>query len=423
MVHLTLDRPYTVHARSTDRSGSALTTPSQYKLVLRDPITCNDDKYMVATLISAKVPSTFYQIDGKNNTFTVGFNRTRFSMFAQYADIPLQDADAGKTERADYLVEVTVKIQKGNYNIEELLAEIKTKLNDACTEFDSAVTPIRTFFRSDDVDSDLWKDDFADSMGDDWLTGWTKDYVYSTPQFDWSYNKQLNKVKLFRTDHAGKMALGKFDFTTTGVKLAMALGFNHVTAQQMKLLNATDSSTVENSVHHRETGASVTEYYDFPFPRTAGSPHAIYSLNCVNMFGNDSVYVHIANLPSNAYTTLTQASTTVMAVIPMYAGSSSENFHTPSNPTSTNIGSMVVSELDIKMTDAMGQAIDFNGVEHEFQLLFEVFEKGTRADKPDDPNYLNMNARNAFANLHPHAFQRHSAPMPTATLPNFVKRR
>jgi hypothetical protein len=420
MVHLTLDRPYTVHARSTDRSGSALTTPSQYKLVLRDPITCNDDKYMVATLISAKVPSTFYQIDGKNNTFTVGFNRTRFSMFAQYADIPLQDADAGKTERADYLVEVTVKIQKGNYNIEELLAEIKTKLNDACTE--SAETEdFRTFLRSDDTTSSLYVEDHADGGGDN--PAYTKDYVYSTPQFDWSYSKQLNKVKLFRTDIGGKMALGKFDFTTTGVKLAIALGFNHVTAQQMKLLNATDSSTVENSVHYRETDASVTEYYDFSFPRTAGSPHAIYSLNCVNMFGNDSVYVHIANLPSNAYTTLTQASTTVMAVIPMYAGSSSENFHTPSNPTSTNIGSMVVSELDIKMTDAMGQAIDFNGVEHEFQLLFEVFEKGTRADKPDDPNYLNTNARNAFANLHPHAFQRHSAPMPTATLPDFVKRR
>ena len=160
MVHLTLDRPYTVHARSTDRSGSALTTPSQYKLVLRDPITCNDDKYMVATLISAKVPSTFYQIDGKNNTFTVGFNRTRFSMFAQYADIPLQDADAGKTERADYLVEVTVKIQKGNYNIEELLAEIKTKLNDACTE--SAETEdFRTFLRSDDTTSSLYVEDHA----------------------------------------------------------------------------------------------------------------------------------------------------------------------------------------------------------------------------------------------------------------------
>ena len=96
MVHLTLDRPYTVHARSIDRSGSEL-TPSQYKLVLRDAITCDDDKYMVATLISAKVPSTFYQIDSRNNRLTVTFNDSTHSIISKYLDLSVVDPIGGKT--------------------------------------------------------------------------------------------------------------------------------------------------------------------------------------------------------------------------------------------------------------------------------------------------------------------------------------
>ena len=418
MVKLTLDRPYTVHARSLDRTGSEL-TPSQYKLVLRDSITCADSMYMIATMISAKVPSTFYQIDSKNNKFTVGFNRSTFSLFAKYTDLAVVDPIAGKTTRADYERELTITIQKGNYDIESLLAEIKKKLNTACTDA-HATEPFRTFMRSNTLSSDLAKDDIADSgVADD-----SKPHRISAPQFHYEYNKHLNKVRLYRTDPGGRMALGKFDIQTQGVKLGMALGFNHITAQQLKLLAGADpkqTTSTENSVHFRET--TDTEWYDFTIPNkdsptvTVGGTvlntygHAIYSQNCVNMFANDSVYIHINNLPSNAYTTLSGTSSTVMAVIPMYSGSSSENFHTPSNPTSTNIGSMTVSELDIKVTDAMGQLIDFNGVEHEFQLLFEAFENGTRSDKPDDPNYGAMNFRNAFSNIHTNASQRHAAPI------------
>ena len=411
MVHLTLDRPYTVHARSIDRSGSEL-TPSQYKLVLRDPITCDDSKYMIATLISAKIPSTFYQIDSKNNQFTVTFNEPTHSIIAKHLDVGVVDPIGGKSTRAEYKREITVTIQKGNYNIEDLLAEIKTKLNTACTTAHTTEN-FRTFMRSNTVTDTVAVEDIADSqVADD-----SKPYRDTAPQFDWTYNKHLNKMKLYRTDAGGKMVLGKFDVKTNGVKLGMALGFNHVSAQQIKMLGATGNNTTsrELSVHYRELPDTTTEYYDFAFPRTVGSPHAVYSLNCVNMFANDDVYLHISNLPSNAFTTLSQASTTVMGVIPMYSGSNSENFHTPSNPTSTNIGSMIVSELDIKMTDAMGQLVDFNGGEHSFQLLFEAFENGTRSDKPDDPNYTQKNIRNAFENIHRHAAQRHAAPIHTAT--------
>ena len=411
MVHLTLDRSYTVHARSIDRSGSEL-TPSQYKLVLRDAITCDDDKYMVATLISAKVPSTFYQIDSRNNRLTVTFNDSTHSIISKYLDIGVVDPIGGKTTRVEYKREVVATIQKGNYDIESLLTEIAAKLNAACTSAHATET-FRTFMRSNTVADAEAVQDIADSgVADD-----GKPYRDIAPQFDWEYNKHLNKVRLYRTDAGGKMALGKFDVKVSGVKLGMCLGFNHVSAQQIKMLGAVGDNTTstELSVHYRELPDSTTEYNDFVFSRTVGSPHAIYSVNCVNMYASDDVYVHLSNFPSNAFTTLAQASTTVMAVIPMYSGSGAESFHTPSNPTSTNIGSMIVSELDVKMTDAMGQLIDFNGVEHSFQLLFECFEKGTRSDRPSDPNYSTVNIRNAFENIHRHAAQRHAAPIATAT--------
>jgi len=267
--------------------------------------------------------------------------------------------------------------------------------------------------RSNTLSDTVAVEDIADSG----VAADGKAYRDTAPQFDWEYNKHLNKMKLYRTDAGGKMVLGKFDMRCNGVKLSMALGFNHVSAQQIKLLGASSNTTTstELSVHYRELADTTGFYNDMPFARTTGSPHAIYSLNAVNMFANDSVYIHISNLPANAFTTLAQASTTVMAVIPMYSGSSSENFHTPSNPTSTNIGSMLVSELDVKMTDAAGALIDFNGVEHEFQLLFECFDKGTRSDKPPNANYMQLNTRNAFANIHPHAEQRHAAPRSTPT--------
>ena len=86
-----MDKPYTVHARSIDRNGTGQ-SPSNYKLSLRNAIKCNDDHYIRASsLVSAKVPSTFYQIDSKNNTLKVGFNRSTFTVLQPYLDLPLQD--------------------------------------------------------------------------------------------------------------------------------------------------------------------------------------------------------------------------------------------------------------------------------------------------------------------------------------------
>ena len=128
--------------------------------------------------------------------------------------------------------------------------------------------------------------------------------------------------------------------------------------------------------------------------------HAVLPINAVNMFANDTVYMRFPNLPSNAYETLYGGQTNVMAVIPLTSGNNAENFHVPSQPTSTNIGKMGVSELDVRITDAMGAEVDFNGGEHEFQLVFECFDEGTRSNKPPDGGYADLNIRKAFANLH-----------------------
>jgi hypothetical protein len=407
MVNLTLDKPYTVHARSIDRMGEGH-TPGAYKLVLRDPITCSSTQYMKATLVSAKIPSTFYQIDRRNNTFTVGFSRSSFAIYAQYIDLAVVSPEASRPNRGDYEREVAVTILQGNYNIEELLTEVKTKLNAACTDAHAA-EPFRTFKRSNDTTSTLFAEDTTDAgEGSSAIP-----HVVSAPQYDWEYSKTLNKMRLYLVDAGGKMALGKWDIQTMGVKLGMALGFNHVSAQMLKQydLPASVKTSVENSVHYRET--TLTEFNDFTILTPTSSVaygHTVNSVNCVNMFANDSVYIRITNLPSNAYETLYGAQTNVMAVIPMYSGSASENFHSPSNPTSTNIGSMGVSELDIKMTDAMGVEIDFNGVEHDLQLVFEAFANGTRADKPPDANWAEKNARSTFASAHRDVSRRHAAP-------------
>jgi hypothetical protein len=106
----------------------------------------------------------------------------------------------------------------------------------------------RTFFRSQDTTSQIYKDDLAEA-GAGVADSYTKDYVVSTPQFDWYYSIGLNKIRLFRSDTGGKMVLGKFDIQTGGVKLGMALGFNHITAQQLRdlKLDASVKTSVENS--------------------------------------------------------------------------------------------------------------------------------------------------------------------------------
>ena len=88
MVRLTLNKPYTLHARSIGRITG---TPSDYKLNLKDPIMCDDDHHIKATFVSCTMPSTFYQIDAKNNQFTVRFNQPTFTEFDIYKGIALQD--------------------------------------------------------------------------------------------------------------------------------------------------------------------------------------------------------------------------------------------------------------------------------------------------------------------------------------------
>ena len=420
MVKITLEKAYTVHARSLDRNGEN-DTSSRFSLTLHDPITCANDQYMKCSLISAKIPSTFYQINSNNRKFKVHFNLTDLHFYSNYASIdvinPLKDEDGNdRTSRSQYQRTVEVTITKGNYSIEELLTELKTKLNSACATAHTNET-FYTFMRTNPavaktVDDTEASEDLADSGIDS-----ADDYhIIVAPHFDTSYDSKLNKVRIFRDDAGGRMMLGKFKFECSGVKLAFALGLEHVTTQLLKQLHITNANvqtTSELSYHYRES--SQTEYNDLTVERPTGDENtkhgtALYSPNCVNMYANDTVYLRCHSLPSNSYETLSGGQTNVMAVIPMMSGSASENFYTPSSPVSTVIGSHSVSSLDMSMTDAFGHTIDLNGSEVEFSLLFECFEHGTRDNKPPDPNYSFANTMNAFANVHHGTEQRHPAP-------------
>ena len=203
MVQLVVDKPYTVHCRSLDRVGNGQ-TPSSYTLNLRDPIKCADDHYIRCTLVSCRMPSTFYQVDKFNQEFTVKFNQMDFGIYKQYSSIPVATGDQidDKADRADYGREVTVTIKKGNYNITELMNEVRDKLNAACTAA-HATKPIRTFLRGPVTTNTLFIQDKADSTDNTIV----KPHIDTAPQFQWYYDKALSKIQLMRTDNGGKMAL------------------------------------------------------------------------------------------------------------------------------------------------------------------------------------------------------------------------
>ena len=405
MVRLTIDKPYTLHARSIDRiSGNA----SDYKLNLRDPFTCRDDHHIKATFVSCTMPSTFYQIDSKNNQFDVRFNDASFTGFNLFAGLPLQDSTGdldnngiAVVNRASYARTVKVTISRGNYSIEDLMAEMKTKLNAACTLANTANREFRTFLRSANPADAVWQEDADDDASADVHTN---DYVEVIPQFDWEYSRKLNKMRLYRTDKGGKMTLGQWDIQCSGQKLAMALGLSHNTAREMAAVGVpvSEKTSVESSVHYRRhNAAGFTEHYDFPILTPNDSAtygHSVMGKNCVNMFANDSVYVRCLNLPSNSYETLAGNQSNIMAVIPLYSGAGADNFHSPDHPTSAIIGKMGISNLDVKLTDAMGYTLDLNGVEWEFQMRFEV--------------YLDHHPAMPLTHDMPGAHQRDSAPKP-----------
>ena len=169
----------------------------------------------------------------------------------------------------------------------------------------------------------------------------------------------------------------------------MALGFNHVTAQQKRKLGATTDYSIEESVHYRLITNGDYERNGFDIVATAGSNgHFVSSMNVVNVHGNDSVYVRVTNLNSNGFETLHGTKTNVMGVVPMTSGDNTVSFHMPNHPFSTNQGRKTVDELQIELTDADGQLVEFNGVEHELQFLFECYDEGTRPNRPADPGWF-----------------------------------
>ena len=221
----------------------------------------------------------------------------------------------------------------------------------------------------------------------------------------------------------GKMVLGNFEIQAHGQKLAMALGLPHFTGQDIRDNPALKNSTA-GSAHYRRL--AITQPGNLVFNKfpvqvlkanlgannpdlTSVHGNSAMSSVVVNMFANDSVYVRCPNLPSNAYETLNGNVTNIMAVIPLYSGSGSDNFHSPQFPTSCRLGKMGVDCVDIRLTDAYGEILDLNGVEWEFQLMFETF-----------PN-VHVGPKVRFAHGLPGAHSRDAAPKPINHLSNMAR--
>ena len=201
MVVLVPNKPYTLHARSIDRVSG---TENDYKLNLRDPIQCPDDHHIKATFVSCTMPSTMYQINSKNNTFTLLFNQNRpGSYFNEFASLALEDVSDNNDTKQDgtlindltdnrtaYARTVLVTISEGNYNIEELMAEVVAKANAACTAAHVAPLEFRTFLRA--KSGVLRTEDIADSQDVTDNAGVhlfikTNDYVKIAPDLiDWN---------------------------------------------------------------------------------------------------------------------------------------------------------------------------------------------------------------------------------------------
>ena len=323
--------------------------------------------------------------------------------------------------RRDYLRVIEVSLDVGNYTIEGLLNHIEDRLNTACTAA-HATEAFRTFVRVPEI---LYRDD---DLADAGLTtsspSFHDGHVDSKPVFKTEYNEKKNKVRIWRTDPGGRMVLGAFWMQCSGTKLNKALGFTSITAQMERRLNIIGQSTpVVTSLHFRQLEIapnttpitttvlhssethSVTqlEHIGYPVPNTEATGentigNGVYSTSTINMYANDTVYVRIRNLPSNSYETLSGGATCVMAVIPMYTGSHSENFYSPNNVTSTVLGQVAVSQLDVQLTGADGVPLEFNNADNEFSLLFECFRNGSYHNKPPDENYTAMSARSKFTN-------------------------
>ena len=131
------------------------------------------------------------------------------------------------------------------------------------------------------------------------------------------------------------MALGQFTLQLNGTRLAMAMGFNHVTAQQKRSLGASSDFGIEESVHYRLVTDSDFTPNGFDFSSVVGvNGHFVSSLNVVNIHGNDSVCIRVPSLGSNGFETLSGSKTNVMGLVAMSADDNSIVFHQPSHPFS-----------------------------------------------------------------------------------------
>jgi hypothetical protein len=109
-----------------------------------------------------------------------------------------------------------------------------------------------------------------------------------------------------------------------------------------------------------------------------------------NMAGVDEIHVHCAqlrtkNLSSTSFEPL--APSDVIAVVPVEVEFGFKQSYQPPNPIVTLLGNTNVQQLDMQLTDAKGELLDFHGV--DWSMTFMVGEV-------DQQNAVNLNSVGSF---------------------------
>jgi hypothetical protein len=371
--NVSLDRSFALHCRSLDRTNG---DASDYDIYLKTPIECPSNAYMMATLTRADVPNSFYTIDTHHNTISIDCLPEIGSHLKSKHNSILENAYFTDANKARY--RQTFTLHSGNYTIEDLQAEIISKIS---------LNSVRTYLRGKlagqggtAIEQEMNTADRVTVSGSIITTDTSgHDYVVSIPTFTTSFDSIRNKLTIQRNDpKVCNLPLAQFTVTANGNRLLMALGFNHYTAQTVLQFKKAGEQSKEKTMlfsHNITTLSDLGETDLNGFPSTI--TQTIYPPNIVNVHAEDTVYLRCPDLGTNGYETLYGNMTNVLGVIPM----TSQNalvFHNPVIPFPVNVKTGMVDHLHISLTDARGEKLKFNGAENELSLVFECFLKGTR---------------------------------------------
>jgi hypothetical protein len=94
--------------------------------------------------------------------------------------------------------------------------------------------------------------------------------------------------------------------------------------------------------------------------------------NVTNLSGADEIHLHCAQLRTDNFSSTDfgpLAPSDVIAVIPIEAGFGAKQFYQPPNPITSFLNNTNITSLEIELTDARGDPLNFNGVDWSLTLF------------------------------------------------------